>query len=124
MREFEQRRKIKRILYSKLSVGVLCIVALVLIKSAISAYAKYRMSDKAYQETTREYTDLVARKAQLESDIARLGTREGVEADIRTKFGMVKDGEQILILVDRGTTSQPIPSKASAFDALKSLFKR
>lgn len=124
MREFEQRRKVRRLLYSKFSVAVLCVVALVLIKSAISAYNKSHVSDTAYQETAREYAELLARKAQLESDIERLRTPQGVEADIRTKFGMVKDGEHMLILVDRGTTTPSVAPKASAFDALKSLFKR
>ncbi len=124
MREFEQRRKVRRLLYSKFSVAVLCVVALVLIKSAISAYSKSRVSDTAYQEIAREYTELLARKTQLESDIERLRTPRGVEADIRTKFGMVKDGEHMLILVDRGTTTPSVAPKASAFDALKSLFKR
>jgi cell division protein FtsB len=101
------------------------LLVLLLAKASWSAYQKYRVSDSAYQDVTREQVELSARKDQLESDIARLKTPEGVERDIRSKFGMVKAGEKMLVLVDRGTTSsQTAPVKASVFDALKSLFKR
>ncbi|MEN9613997.1 MAG: hypothetical protein RLZZ347_304 [Candidatus Parcubacteria bacterium] len=125
MREFEQRKKVRRFLYSPLSLIILVLVLLVLVKASWGAYQKYRLSDGAYQEVSREQVELSLRKDQLESDIARLKTTEGVEADIRTKFGMVKQGEGMLILVERGTTTeQGATTKASVFDALRSLFKR
>lgn len=124
MREFEQRKKVRRIVYSRLSVALLVVLVGILGKASYSAYHKYQVSTTAYQDVAREHSELSSRKGQLENDIARLKTKEGIEADIRTKFGMVKEGEQMLVLVDRGTTTQVVPAKASAFDALKSLFRR
>lgn len=125
MREFEHRKKVRRIIYSRLSVFLLAVLFILLAKASFGAYQKYRLSDRAYLDVAREQAELSLRKDQLESDIARLKTPEGIEADIRSKFGMVKAGEQMLVLVDRGTTtSLETPVKASVFDALRSLFKR
>ena len=125
MREFEQRKKVRQIIYSRLSLLLLGVLVLVFAKASVGAYQKYHLSDRAYQEVAREQSELSARKDRLESDIARLKTAEGVEADIRSKFGMVKAGEHMLVLVDRGSTSsQVVPTKATVFDALKSLFRR
>lgn len=39
-------------------------------------------------------------KEKLSSDLARLQTESGVEENIRQKFGLVKEGENMIIVVD------------------------
>jgi cell division protein FtsB len=45
-------------------------------------------------------TELKQRKDTLTSEIAKLKTEKGVEENIREKFGWVKDGEDMIVVVD------------------------
>ena len=43
---------------------------------------------------------LQKQKEKLSSDIAKLNTDEGVEESIRARFGLVKEGEGMIVIVD------------------------
>jgi cell division protein FtsB len=100
MREFEVRRRFKNLLYSSWSVGALAILCVFLAQAAWGVYGKEKLSALERNQATAELATLKARKATLEAETSRLKTVEGVESEIRDKYRMVKEGEELVVIVE------------------------
>lgn len=100
MRDFERKRKIRKVLYSK---GVLLLLLLLLVlvgRATWGLYAKERESRRNLDRVEAELLGLQLREEKLRADIARLKTPEGVETEIREQFQVAKPGEKMIVLVD------------------------
>ena len=63
-------------------------------------------------------------KAKLSSDIAKLKTQTGVEESIRDKFGLVKEGEGVVMIIDDKSEPKAVDKPAGGFFSFfKNLFK-
>lgn len=100
MIDFQQKRKINKIIYSKVSFVILLIVVVLLGKSTWDIYQKSRLSSNNYNETKKEYDSLKARKEMLDSEINRLNTDSGIEEEIRSKFNVAKPGETVVVVIN------------------------
>lgn len=69
--------------------------------------------------------ELKKQKEDLSSEITRLGTQSGVEADIREKFGLAKPGEGVIVIVDdkSASSAEAMPKQSGFWDFLSNLFK-
>jgi cell division protein FtsB len=108
MREFQERRRIKKLLHSRYAIAFLVIVLLFVLKGVWGVYVKYEKSKDIALRVKTEAEGLQAREASLNSSIAALGTAEGKEKEIRDRFGVVKPGEKMVVLVDNTATTGPI----------------
>ncbi len=59
--------------------------------------------------------ELEKEKIKLSSDIAKLKTDSGVEESIRSKFGLAKEGESEIIIVEDKTTPEPVKEDSGGF---------
>ena len=100
MLDFQQKRKIKRVLYSKTSIVVLAVLIFFLARSTYDIYGRQRLSVESFGESTREYESLKTREAHLTTSLLRLETEEGKEEEIRSKFGVAKPGEVVVTVID------------------------
>lgn len=98
--DFEQKRKLKKYLYSKPALILLTLIMLLVSKAAWNVYDKLEISRANLEMTERELDKLKERKAALASQIEYLETEQGVEAEIRQKFRLVKEGEGIAVIID------------------------
>ncbi len=105
MIDFQQKRKINNILYSKVSFVVLLILLVFLGRSTYNIYSKYKISSDNYASAKRDYNSLKARKDMLESEITRLKTDIGIEEEIRSKFNVAKPGETVVTVISSGSIS-------------------
>ncbi len=71
MIDFQQKRQIKTILYSKISFLILLILVIFLGRSTYDIYKKSRLSYDNYSRVKRDYDSLTVRKSMLESEINR-----------------------------------------------------
>ena len=101
MRELRQKQKIKRRLYSTPVLVILLVIALLAIRSTWSIIGKYRESAGYVDDLRQKSIDLNAREAELKANIARLGTDAGIETEIKEKFNVSREGEQVAIIVDK-----------------------
>ncbi len=101
MRELEQRRRPFYILSLRLFTVALLLVALALLEGVWGMYQKERETYAGRAQAERELADIQAREASLRSDIVRLRSDEGIEASLRQQFDMAKEGEGVIVLVDR-----------------------
>jgi cell division protein FtsB len=123
MLEFQNKRKLRKILYSKTVIFFLAVCAVLFIKAAWNVYTKERASAEYLTQTQSQINKLTEQKAGLSQSVATLGTPEGVEAQIRNKFRMVKNGESIAVIVDDQSGSSSLDT-ATLLNTNKSWWQR
>lgn len=99
MREFRERNKWKRILYSRWSLIALIILSFFMGNVVLNAYTRERLSAENSKRFEAQLQDIENRRVTLQADIAALQTPEGIEREIREKFNVVKGEEEIFVLV-------------------------
>ncbi len=116
MKEFQHKRKIKRVLYSKAVIVLLGLVAILLLKPVWNVYQKKVESKNNNQTVEKELGALQDRQAVLASQVTTLTSQAGTEEEIRSKFNVAKEGEKMVIIVDRDLSEPPVvPSEDQGF---------
>ena len=100
MFEFHEKRKLKRLVYSKPTVVVLFIVVLFLLNGVWNVYQKERDTNEKKVMVQRELDELESRERELRKEVNRLSTKRGIEEEILGKFNVARSGEGIIVIVD------------------------
>ena len=125
MLEFQEKRKIKRLLYSKITLVCLLLLIALLIKMVWGVYEKQALTADNLAKTSASLETLQAREEMLSSEIDRLKTKSGTEAEIRDKYGLAKPGEEVITIVDQdnSTSSDTASSDDDLWQKIKDWFK-
>lgn len=100
MIDYQQKRKINKVIYSKVTLLVLLIIVIFLGKATFDVYQKSKLSSDNYASVFKDYNGLKDRKAMLDSEITRLKTDAGMEEEIRSKFSVAKPGETVVVVIN------------------------
>ncbi|MCW9054376.1 MAG: septum formation initiator family protein [Candidatus Pacebacteria bacterium] len=100
MFDFYEKRKIRYWLYSWPSVVLLIIIAGLLTHGVWGVYQQARQTRINKNQQLAHLEGLEAREQAIQSEIDRLNTTRGVEAEIRQKYEVAKEGEQVIVIVD------------------------
>jgi len=125
MREFKDKRKRKEKLYSFWSVLALSIVFLFLVKGVWNIYQKESESSTLDSDSKAKLEALSSQADQLTTNINKLSTDAGIDEELRLKYGVVKPGEEMIVVVpdDSATTSSSTQSVYSKIlEKIKSFF--
>ena len=110
MFDFHERRKLRNVIYSRPILVLLGILILMFSYGVWGAWEKeYEIRAKTESSAT-VLNDLQSRKQGLQEKISELNTERGVEAEIRNKFEVAKDGEKVIFIVhpsDETATETP-----------------
>lgn len=112
MARFGQKKKITEYLYSKPSIAVLIIIAGFLTVAVYQRYTVEREMAARKEAVEEEKADLLERKDQLQERVEYLSGDRGIEEEIRKHFDVAKEGEQVVIIVDKENEAmnvQPLP---------------
>lgn len=90
----------KPFIYSLPLLIIFALGTFLLVKGAVRMVATERESSRRAEALKEEFAAETTRKSILERSIARLETQEGVEEEIKEKFGVVREGEHVAIIVD------------------------
>jgi cell division protein FtsB len=101
MREFQEQRKFKKLLFSKISIFLLFVVLVIVSIPVRKIYQKSRMAIERNEKVQDDLQELRDRKEKLEEEVVRLQTEIGKEEEIRKKFNVSKPGENTVVVVDR-----------------------
>jgi len=125
MLEFQEKRKIKRLVYSKITLVILIILIILMFKMVWEVYEKECLTKENLTKTSNSLKGLQVREKMLSSGIDKLETDTGIEQEIREKYGLVKPGEEVIIVVDKGdsTSSLPISSRTGFWQKVKDWLK-
>ena len=100
MFDFYERRRFKQYLYSWPAIVVLGFACLWLALSVWGVYTQERQTRITKGERQAYLEELQVREAALNEEIARLRTDRGIEEEIRQKFEVAKEGEEVIVIVD------------------------
>ena len=106
MREFQDKQKIQKRLYSKTSIVVVLIIVVLISRGVLSVYAKERSSRMELELLEKKKAELDSRLASVSANNSRLRTEEGIESEIRSKFDVVKADEGVIVV---GDEKLPVP---------------
>lgn len=124
MREFQERQHVKKLLHSRYAIGFLVVIALLVGRGVWGVHQKYSKSMDISTRMRNEAAALQAREDALKASIGSLATPEGREKEIRDRFGVVKPGEKMVVLVDQagGQAAQPAPEAPGFWSRFFGLF--
>jgi cell division protein FtsB len=94
------------------------VLVIIVVFMSISVYHRFtveREMSVRRAEMEEERQQLIERKAELEERVDYLSGDRGIEEEIRTHFDVAKEGEQVVIIVDKEEEQKPeipvIPEK-------------
>lgn len=95
-----RRKNKKPFLHSKLFAGILIILIIFGIRSAVNSYDKKLTASAELQEQQNAYDELAEKKEHLQSQISALESGRGLEEELRTRFNVTKEGETMIKIVE------------------------
>lgn len=97
---FQERKKLRKVLYAKATLFVLLAVSIFVARGAWQVYQKAAIARAERVEAERSLAELKARAGGFEASIARLKSERGIEEEIRQKFTVAHPNEEIVVIVD------------------------
>jgi cell division protein FtsB len=105
MVDFQQKKNIRKVMYSRITIFIFFIIVIFLVREVYDIYKKERMSAKSVASVEENYNDLKNRQNMLKSEIERLNTDKGIEEEIRSKFSVAKPGETVVVVIDNSSST-------------------
>ena len=121
MLEFQEKKKLRNILNSKVTLVAIFVILVFVARATFSIYHKQKVSGENLSKVREEIAELEKREKMLNSEIDRLKTDKGTEEEIRKKFMVGKAGEEVIIIVDENKSNK---NGADASDENKSVLVR
>lgn len=103
MFDFHEKRKIMSVLYSKAVIFVLIFITILM---SVSVYNRFTVSQEMKEklEAKRiELAELETRAQVLDAKVKYLEDERGIEEELRNRFDVAKEGEQVVVLLERDT---------------------
>ncbi len=119
-----QKRKLKGFLYHKTTLLCLLLLVLYALYSTFSVVIKQRESERLLSISAEQLEKLEKRHADIQYKIDNLGTTAGLEAEIRSRFSMAKEGENVAIIVtEKKDEAVPTPPAKTFWERFLSIWK-
>lgn len=94
------KRKLKKWVYSKISLVFLLFLVVLMFSPVLNMYKSYSESKEALSVLQSRMESIVSQKILLERDINYLKSDLGRESEIRRRFGTGKEGELMAFVID------------------------
>ena len=94
-----QKRKIKHIVYSWWTVVTLLFLAFLFATNTWDGYKKYSESRRNVAGLAERLESTKNREGELQAKINYLNSERGLEEEIRDKFNVAKEGEEVVVIV-------------------------
>ena len=121
MQDFRKRPG-GRVGWQKMLMGCGAILALAAlaffsVRAAYGMYEKFTVAAAADDQAQAQYADLEQQYAQVKTDVQEVSTPEGVEGQIRERWGLAKPGEGEIDIVEQAASSSPAAAQPQGFFA-------
>ena len=124
MRNFQQKQRFKNILHSKIILTFFGILVLFFAWGVIGFMGKMKVTRENRKIAENKVAELEREKEKLSSDIAKLKSPDGIEESIREKFGLAKEGEGLIVVVEDKKKVEAENEESGWFlSFIKNLFK-
>lgn len=115
MLDFQQKRKVRSYMYSKTTLVVIFLLVLIVMHSTWRVYEKKRTSEELKNISIQNTEELRTRSEELAIKINRLDTIPGKEEEIRSRFNVVKNNENMVVIVPREEEATSTQKKKEGF---------
>lgn len=124
---FHEKRRMARFFFSKGTMLLLLVLVALMGYAALNAYERRQEAHERRMAVSDQLDRLRARADVLTADIAHLEDPRGIEAELRKRYDVGKEGEEVIILIDepelRASTSVPTSKHTSLFERLARFFR-
>lgn len=100
MEDFQRIKKIRKRIYSRTTFLVLCIITILIVKGTLGVIKKQKESEDDLLRARLYLKSLEKREAELSSSMSYLKTSQGVEREVRDKFSVARDGEEVILVIE------------------------
>ncbi|HEY9585306.1 MAG TPA: septum formation initiator family protein [Candidatus Paceibacterota bacterium] len=104
MLDVRERTRLRRVLYAKPTIILFAFLVALMLHGVWGIYQKSQEAVAKRDKAVAELAGLATREKELREDIARLSTGDGLEAEIRDRFMVAKEGEKVMIIADPDAT--------------------
>lgn len=108
MLEFQEKKKLRSILYSKVTLVALSVIFFFIVKATFGVYYKEKASRENLNIVNERLLELEKREKRLALEVDRLNTDKGAEKEIRKKFMIGKEGENVIVIVDEAKAEKSV----------------
>jgi cell division protein FtsB len=127
MFDFYEKRKLRGILFSKLTAGALFVAACLLAVSAYDRYVAEQGTRERREERAAELERVQQRAATLEARVNWMESDRGKEEALREQFDVARSGEEVIVIVDESLPADgakereifPLPEEESLLKKLE-----
>lgn len=105
MFDFHQKRRMRTVFASRVTQGILLLVAFFVLLSAYNRYLIAREMADRREAVESEIAALEARRESMEAEVKYLSNERGIEAEMRRQFDIARDGEQVVIILEDETAA-------------------
>lgn len=105
----------RKLLHSRYALAALAVVLVLVARGVWGVAEKYEKSKDLALRMRSEAAALQAREDALDASIQSLSTPEGREKEIRDRFGLVKPGEKMVVLVGAEKAPAAAPAQPQGF---------
>lgn len=124
MRSFQQKRRWRHIFESWPVLIFLGVVLLFFAWSVFGFFGKMQATLENRKIAENKLAELEKQKEKLSSDIDNLKTEEGKERIFRENFGLAKEGEGLIVVIDdKNALKAEAVSSGGFFSFFRNLFK-
>lgn len=100
MREFESKKKVHNIIYSKFTIIILLFIVLFLLGSLFNISKKTYISYRLMKEEKKILLSLDEKKALIQNDIKWYKSPLGEETLLRSRYSLTKPDEDTVIIIN------------------------
>ncbi|MDQ3245183.1 MAG: septum formation initiator family protein [bacterium] len=122
MKNFKDDNKKKNMLISWPFIIVLFVSIVVFSFNLVDFVGKMQETIKNKEIVQNRIIEIKNNKIKLENDIDKLQTDSGIEENIRENFGLVKDGEGLVVIVEDKSIIE-VEQKESFWTKIKNWFR-
>lgn len=115
MEELRRKQKLKKRLYSTPALVILVLITFIFIRGTYIVFTKKAESAQYVTALEAKETALKEEQSQLTQNIESLKTDAGLEKEVKEKYNVAKEGEHVVILVDKGSQATTTASSSRAW---------
>ena len=109
---FHEKRRLARLLSSKGTMLLLFVLIGGGVYAAVNAYYVQERATHKRTELEQELRQLETRALDLEHDIPYLEDPRGIEAELRRRYDVAKEGEEVIVLLEEEREEPGVPTTA------------
>lgn len=124
MFDFHEKRKIRKVVYSRFFIAGLFIITAVIMMSAYERFRIEREMAAKLELRTLELEALSTRATSLEERVEHMQNERGIEEELRTRFDVAREGEQVVVILDEQDSSKSATTAEDSRLEQPSFFER